>query len=159
MNASSVKENSSAGRANENVEILGSPVAVKKIDDIPQQIMDFASQHKYSENSGGENSAEIFENNVKQKLLNGLNFDVKKVLKLLKSLLNGKSSYFNNKSIVDIIHTLYTMFVLLNSHNTVSVSIKESFAFMSIVIPFMKNGFAYHNNNASITVFVCCIQF
>ena len=85
MNPSSVKENSWAGSANESVEILDSPVAVKKIDDIPQQIINFASQHKYSENSGGGNNAEIFENYVKQKLLNGLNFDVRKVLKLLKS--------------------------------------------------------------------------
>ena len=150
MSASSVKENLTAGSTNENVEILDTPVAVKKIGDIPQQIINFASQHKYSENSSGENNAEIFENDVKQKLLNGLNYDVRKVLKLLKSLLDHESSYFNNKLIVDIIHTLYTMFILLNSHNTVSVLIKESFAFMSIVIPFMKTRVAYHNNIGSI---------
>ena len=41
------------------------------------------------------------------------------------------------------------MFNLLNSHNTIGVLIKESFAFLSIVIPFIKNRFTNNNNNSN----------
>ena len=129
-----------------NVNVSSSNSSMKENDNIPQNILNFANEHVYE-----ENNVEIFENNVKQKLLQNENYNTMNVLSILKTTLKVQSQVFNTKIVVNIIHTLCKMFHILNAKNSIGNCIKESFTFMSIAVPFLKYRFPNHNDN-NITI-------
>ena len=87
-----------------NVNASSSNSSMKENDNIPQNILNFANEHVYE-----ENNVEIFENNVKQKLLQNENYNTMNVLSILKTTLKVQSQVFNNKIVVNVKCFIYSM--------------------------------------------------